>query len=62
MVINLPVLDKYESNHTGDGQTYRKTIIDVLTRKIYKSVRSNVVTRGVTKIRTLTTGVIIDTF
>ena len=31
MVINLRGLDKYESNHTGDGQTGRKTGTEVRT-------------------------------
>ena len=40
-------LDKYESNHTGDGQMDRKTRTEVRTGKIYKFVRSNVITPGV---------------
>ena len=62
MVINLWRLDKYESNHTGDGQTDGQTRTGVCTGKIYKILRSNVVTCGVTELRTLMTGVIIDTF
>ena len=35
MVINLKGLDKYEINHTGDGQTGGKTRTEVRTGKIY---------------------------
>ena len=62
MVINLRGLDKYESNHTGDGQTDEQTRTEVRTGKVYKFVRSNVVTRGVKKRRTIMTLVIINTF
>ena len=62
MVINLQGLDKYESNHTGDRQTDGQTITKIRTGKIYKSVRSNVITHGVTERRTLMTQVITDTF
>ena len=53
MVINLRGLDKYESDHTGNGQTDGQTITEVRTGKIYEFVRLNVVNRGVTKLRTL---------
>ena len=62
MVINLKGLDKYESNNTGDVQTDGQTRTEVCTGKIYKFVRSNVVTCGLTERRTLMTRVIIDTF
>ena len=48
MVIILWVLDKYESNNTGDGQTDGQTRTEVRTGKIYEFVRSNVMTPGVT--------------
>ena len=58
MVINLRGLDKYESNHKGDGKTDKQTITEVYTTvKIYESVRSNVMTHGVTERRTLMTRV-----
>ena len=57
MVINLQVLDKYESNHTDDGQTDRKTRTEVSTRNIYEFVRSNAMACGVTKRQTLMTRV-----
>ena len=38
MVINLRGLDKYESNHTGDGQTDGKTRTEVRTGNIYELV------------------------
>ena len=47
------MLDKYESNHTGDGKTDGQTRTEVCTGKIYKLVRSNVMTPGVTERRTL---------
>ena len=47
MVINLRGLDKYESNHTGDGQTNGQTRTEVRTGKIYEFVRLNVMTPGV---------------
>ena len=62
MVINLRILDKYNSNHTGDGQTDRQTRTEVRMEKIYKFVRLNVMTRGVTERWTLIQRVIIDTF
>ena len=62
MVINLRGLDKYESNHTGDGKTDGQTRTDVRTKNIYELVRSNVMTPGVTEHRTLMPRVIIDTF
>ena len=40
------VLDKYDSNHTGDGQTNGKTRTEVSTGKIYEFVWFNVVTHG----------------
>ena len=40
MVINLRGLDKYQSNHTGDGQTDGETRTEVRTGKIYEFVRS----------------------
>ena len=55
-------IDKYESNHTGDGQMDSQTRIEVRTGKIYEFVRSNIVTHGDTERRTLMTRVIIDTF
>ena len=62
MVINLQGLDKYESNHTDDGQTNGRTRTEIRTENIYKFVRSNVVTHGVTEHQTIMTWVIIDTF
>ena len=62
MVINLRGVDKYESNNTGDGQTDGPTIMQVNTGNIYKFIRSNIVTRGVTERQTLMTQFIIDTF
>ena len=38
MVINLRGLDRYESNYTGDGKTYKQTRMYVCTGKIYESV------------------------
>ena len=57
MVINLRGLDKYESNHTSDGQTDGQPRTEVRTGKIYEFVRSNVVTRGVTERQTIMTRV-----
>ena len=57
MAINLRVPDKYEINHTCDRQMERQTIPEVHTGKIYKFVRSDVVTRGVTERRILMTPV-----
>ena len=62
MVINFSVLDKYESNHTGDGETDRRTRMEVRTGKIYKFIGSIVVTCGVTECWALITGVIVDMF
>ena len=62
MVINLRGLDKYEINHTGDGQKYGRTRTEVRTVNIYEFVRLNVVYCGITKRRTLMERVIIDTF
>ena len=42
MVINLRGLDKYQSNHTGDGQTDGETRTEVRTGKIYEFVRSTI--------------------
>ena len=53
MVINLRGLDKYESNHTGDGQADIQTIMEVRKVNIYEFLRSNVVTHGVRERRTL---------
>ena len=53
----LVVLDKYESNNTGDGQTYYQTITEVCTGEIYEFVWSDVVNHGVTQRRTLMTRV-----
>ena len=50
-------VDKYESNHTGDGQMDGQTRTKIRTREIYKLVRSNAVTRGVTERCTLMTQV-----
>ena len=50
-------LDKYESNHTYDGQTDGKKRTEVRTGKIYEFVRSNVMTPGVTERWTLMTRV-----
>ena len=47
MVMNLRGLDKYESNHTGDGQTDGQTRTEVRTINIYEFIRSNVMTPGV---------------
>ena len=41
-------LDKYDINHTGNGQTDGQTRTEVCTGKIYVLLQSNVVTRGVT--------------
>ena len=38
MVINLQGLDKYDSNHTDDGQTDGEKRTEVRTGKIYKFV------------------------
>ena len=38
MVINFRGLDKYESKHTGDGQTDGQTRTEVRTGKIYEFV------------------------
>ena len=57
MVINFMGLDKYDSNHIGDGQTDGQTRMEVRTGKIYKFVRPNVVTRGVKERQTLMTRV-----
>ena len=57
MVINLRGLDKYESNHTGDGQTDGQTRTEVRMGKIYEFVQSNVMTCGVTERQTLMTQV-----
>ena len=54
--------DKYESNHTGEGQTDRQTITEVISVKIYEFVQLNVVNSGVKKRPTIMTQVIIDTF
>ena len=54
-------LDKYESNHSGDGQTDGRTRTEGRTGNIYEFLRSNVVTHGVMENWTLMTGVIIDT-
>ena len=50
-------VDKYESNHTSDGQTDGQPRTEVRTVKTYEFVRSNVVTRGVTERQTLMTRV-----
>ena len=50
-------IDKYESNHTGDGQTEGQTITEVCTGKIYALLGSNVTNPGVTDGQTLTTRV-----
>ena len=55
MVINFRELDKYEINHTIDGQTDERKITEVRTGNIYEFVRSNVVTHGVTERWTLIT-------
>ena len=39
MDINLRVIDKYVSNHTGDGKTDSKTRTEVRTGNIYEFVR-----------------------
>ena len=52
MVINLRELDRYESNHTGDGKTDRQTRMGGHMVKIYKFVQSNVATYGVTERQT----------
>ena len=57
MVINLWGLNKYESNHTDDGQTDRKTRTVVRTGNISEFVLSNVMACGVTKRQTLMTRV-----
>ena len=57
MVINLRGLDRYESNHTGDGKTDRQTRMGGHMVKIYKFVQLNVVTYGVTERWTLMTWV-----
>ena len=57
MFINFRGLDKYESNHTGGGQMDGQTRMEVRTGDIYKLVRSNAVTRGVTERCTLMTQV-----
>ena len=57
MVINLRGLDKYESNHIGDGKTEGKTRTEVSTEKIYKFIQSNDVTHGVTECQILMTRV-----
>ena len=57
MVINLRGLDKYESNHKGDGQTDGQIITEVRTENIYEFVRSNVMIPGVTERRALMTRV-----
>ena len=62
MVINLQGIDKYESNHKGDGQTDERTRTEVRTGKIYEFVRSNFVTCGIIEHWILSTRVIIDTF
>ena len=49
MVINLQVLDNYESNHTGNGQTDGQTRTEVRTEKIYEFVRSDVMTSRVSR-------------
>ena len=51
------LLDKYESNHTGDEQTDRQKRMEVRTVKIYDFVRSNVVTSTVTERQILVTWV-----
>ena len=62
MVINLMGLDKYESNHTDDGQTDGQSIMEVRTGNIYEFVRLNIMTPGVIECRTLMTRVIIERF
>ena len=62
MLTNLRVIDKYDSNHRCDLQTDRKTRTEVRTVNIYRFVRSNVVTCGVTELRKFMKGVIIDRF
>ena len=57
MVINFWGLDKYDSNHTGDGQKDGQRRTDVRTGKIYEFIRSNVMTPGVTERRSLMTQV-----
>ena len=58
----IRTVNKYESNHTGDGQTNGQTRTEVRTGKIFEFVRKNVEIRGITERRTLMTQVIIDTF
>ena len=53
----LRELDKYESNHTCDGQTDGQTRTEVRMGKIYEFLRSNIMTTGVTERRTLMTRV-----
>ena len=58
----LLTIDKFQSNHTGDGQTEGKTRTEVLTVKIYEFLRSNVMTPGATELQALMLQVIINTF
>ena len=57
MVINFRGLDKYEINHTDDGQTNGQTRTEVHMGKIYEFVRSNGMNPGVAKRRALMTRV-----
>ena len=52
-MVSDAVLDKYDSNHTDDVETDRKTRTEVCIGKIYEFVRSNFVTPGVTERQTL---------
>ena len=48
MVINFQGIDKYESNHIGDGKMYGKTRTEVRTGKIYEFLQLTVMNPGVT--------------
>ena len=62
MVINFLGLDKFESNHTGDGHKYEQTMMEVRTGNMYEFLRSNIMNPGGTERRELMPRFIIDTF
>ena len=57
MFLYTKILDRYESNHTGDEQRRGQTRTEVSTKKIYKFIQSNVVTCGIIERHTLITQV-----
>ena len=43
----MAVINKDESNYTGNGKTYGQTEVEVCTGNIYEMTQSNAVTCGV---------------